>query len=110
MNDPLRCPLATMNENLLTTLLIMQGVAWLVIFLMMFVLMSRIKTMSYLLSRRLPSDEDKIVQARAAERRESTSEFDQFLSEYPQYSTVAKKEQAAAFRDWRKARGKTWQT
>jgi len=37
-----------------------------------------------------------------------TSDFDLFLAEDPSRQSLAKKEQSAAYRDWRKARGLTW--
>ena len=85
-----------------------------IIFLLLVTLLMMLKVMSRLqkIERKIAGEESAEVadvpRSKAASKKSENSEFDLFLAEDGQRRMLSKREQAAAFREWRRQRGVTW--
>lgn len=95
-----------MNETVLIVLLVLL----VLVLLLQFIVLSRLGKMARWLKLQGGGQEEvRVVKDRTQEASKGNSLFDQFIAEDRKRLMLSKREQAAAFRDWRKARGVTWQ-
>ena len=79
-----------------------------VIFFMLLKVMSRLQNIERKLSGGQSAEMADVPRIKATEKKSERSEFEEFLSEDGQRRMLTKREQAAAFREWRRQRGLTW--
>lgn len=88
---------------LLIALVLMVGMVWIVVTR----IVARMRRLEDLLGGVTEEKED-LATTKKDLRRIARSEFDQFLEEDGKRRLLKKSEQAAAFREWRRQRGITW--
>ncbi len=93
--------------TLLTILLPLLLLLVFVVFLIVIRISSRLRRIEQLMRENQSSVGEPVTGKREATRAE-TSEYEEFLREDGRRRLLSKREQSAAFRDWRRLRGKTW--
>jgi Na+-transporting methylmalonyl-CoA/oxaloacetate decarboxylase gamma subunit len=80
----------------------------LVILLMILKIMSRLQNIERKISTGNVTEMDDVPRGKVVEKKSDHSEFEEFLAQDGQRRMLSKREQAAAFREWRRQRGLTW--
>ena len=80
-----------------------------VVFFMMLRMSARLSRIERMLENAQALPEDTAAKKRETQKqKEEQSEYEEFLREDGSRRMLTKREQAAAFREWRRQRGKTW--
>lgn len=99
------------SDSSLTTLLtILLPLLLLLVFVVLLVVIrisSRLRRIELLMSESQTSANEPVMSKREATKTEN-SEYEEFLREDGRRRLLSKREQSAAFREWRRQRGKTW--
>ncbi len=98
------------ESSLVTVLMVLLPLMLLllfVVFLTVLRISARLRRMERIWEETQPSSEEVALQKRETQKLEN-SEYEEFLREDGKRSLLSKREQSAAFREWRRERGKTW--
>ncbi len=79
-----------------------------VILLMILKMMSRLQKMERHIYSGQDAEINDVQQSKVMDKKSKHSEFEEFLTQDGQRRMLSKREQAAAFREWRRQRGLTW--
>jgi hypothetical protein len=79
-----------------------------VILLMILKMMSRLLKIERHIYSGLDTEMNDVPRSKVMEKKSNHSEFEEFLEQDGQRRMLSKREQAAAFREWRRERGLTW--
>jgi biopolymer transport protein ExbB/TolQ len=98
------------DSSLVTVLMVLLPLLLLllfVVFLMVLRISARLRRMERIWEDTQAGPEEIAVQKRETQKQEN-SEYEEFLRQDGKRSLLSKREQSAAFREWRRERGKTW--
>ena len=78
-----------------------------VVFLVVLRISSRLRSIERFMQESRAAKEEEVAEKREIQQRKQT-QFDEFLNEDGKRRMLSKREQAEAFRQWRRDHGKTW--